>query len=45
MNTDVVLRLDVQGAATVRELIPNAIFVFLTAESEASLGRRLVVGS
>lgn len=42
MNTDVVLRLDVQGAATVRGLIPDAVFIFLVAESEASLARRLV---
>jgi len=40
-NTDVVLRLDVQGAATVRALIPGAVFIFLVAESEAVLGRRL----
>ena len=43
MNTDVVLRLDVQGAATVRGLIPDAVFIFLVAESEACLARRLVV--
>jgi guanylate kinase len=42
MRTDVVLRLDVQGAATVRGLIPGAVFIFLVAESEASLARRLV---
>lgn len=42
LNVDVVLRLDVQGAATVRELVPGAVFVFITADSEASLCRRLV---
>ena len=42
LNVDVVLRLDVQGAATVRELVPGAVFVFITAGSEASLCRRLV---
>ena len=39
---DVVLRLDVQGAATMRRLLPGAVFVFLAAESEAALVSRLV---
>jgi guanylate kinase len=38
---DVVMRLDVQGAATVKELIPAASSVFLVAESEAELIARL----
>ncbi len=38
---DVIMRVDVQGAATVRKLIPNAISVFLTTESESELIRRL----
>lgn len=38
---DVVMRLDVQGAATVRALVPQAITIFLTAESEAALVERL----
>jgi guanylate kinase len=38
---DVIMRVDVQGAATIRKLIPNAISVFLTTESEAELDRRL----
>ena len=38
---DVVLRLDVQGAATVRRMIPEAVHVFLAAESEGALARRL----
>lgn len=38
---DVIMRVDVQGAATVRKLIPNAITVFLTTESELELVRRL----
>ena len=42
MDTDVVLRLDVQGAATVRTLIPGAVFIFIAADSEANLCRRLV---
>lgn len=38
---DVVMRLDVQGAATVRSLIPDAILIFLIASSEEELLRRL----
>ncbi len=39
---DVILRVDVQGAATLRRRIPGAVFIFLTAESEEELIRRLV---
>ncbi len=38
---DVVMRLDVQGAATVRCMIPEAILVFLSAASEEELTSRL----
>jgi guanylate kinase len=38
---DVIMRVDVQGAATIRKLVPNAIFLFLTAESEQALVNRL----
>jgi guanylate kinase len=38
---DVVLRLDVQGAATIRRLLPEAVLIFLTCESEAALTERL----
>jgi guanylate kinase len=38
---DVIMRVDVQGAATVRKLIPNAILIFLTTETEAELIKRL----
>jgi guanylate kinase len=38
---DVVLRVDVQGAATIRSLAPEALLIFLLAESEAELERRL----
>lgn len=38
---DVIMRLDVQGAATVRELVPNAILIFLVASSEKELVNRL----
>ena len=40
-NLDVIMRVDVQGAATIRKLIPNAVFIFLAAESEEALIRRL----
>lgn len=39
---DVVLRLDVQGAATVRRLLPGAVSVYIVAASEAELVERLV---
>ncbi|MEZ4516919.1 MAG: guanylate kinase [Chloroflexota bacterium] len=38
---DVILRVDVQGAATVRKLIPEAISVFLRTRSEEVLVQRL----
>jgi guanylate kinase len=38
---DVIMRVDVQGAATIRKLIPNAILIFLMAETEESLVKRL----
>jgi guanylate kinase len=38
---NVIMRLDVQGTATVRNLIPNAITVFLRTETEEDLVRRL----
>lgn len=38
---DVIMRVDVQGAATIRKLVPNAVFIFLTAESEQALVNRL----
>ncbi|KAF8065540.1 V2 [Scenedesmus sp. PABB004] len=41
-GVDVVLRIDVQGAATVRRLLPGVVSVFIVAESEAALVRRLV---
>lgn len=41
-GSDVVLRIDVQGAATVRKLMPNVVTIFLVADSEASLVTRLV---
>lgn len=38
---DVIMRIDVQGAATIRRLVPNAVTIFLTAESEEKLVLRL----
>jgi guanylate kinase len=38
---DVVMRVDVQGATTVRKLAPEAVLIFLTTESEDALVRRL----
>jgi guanylate kinase len=38
---DVIMRVDVQGAATVRRLAPEAVLIFLTASSEEELERRL----
>lgn len=39
---DVIMRLDVQGAATVRRLIPEAVMIFVTAASEDELVGRLM---
>lgn len=38
---DVIMRLDVQGAATVRNLAPEAVLIFITTSSEEELVRRL----
>jgi guanylate kinase len=38
---DVVMRIDVQGAATIRKLAPEALLVFLTTENESELVSRL----
>lgn len=38
---DVIMRVDVQGSATIRKLVPNAVTVFLMSESEEELERRL----
>lgn len=38
---DVIMRVDVQGAATIRKIIPNAIFIFLVTPSENDLVERL----
>jgi guanylate kinase len=38
---DVIMRVDVQGAATIRRLVPEAVLIFLTASSEEELVQRL----
>lgn len=38
---DVIMRIDVQGAATIRRLVPEAVFIYISAESEGALVRRL----
>jgi guanylate kinase len=40
-NQDVLMRLDVQGAATIRRMMPEAVLIFLTAPSEQELIKRL----
>jgi len=38
---DVLMRVDVQGAAKIRKIVPNAVTIFLAPESEEELTRRL----
>lgn len=38
---DVIMRVDVQGAATIRKLYPGALLIFITTDSEEELVRRL----
>jgi guanylate kinase len=38
---DVIMRIDVQGAATIKKLIPDVVLIFLTTESEEDMVRRL----
>lgn len=38
---DVVLRVDVQGARTIRKLCPDALLIFLTVDNQAEIERRL----
>jgi guanylate kinase len=39
---DVVMRIDVQGAASVREIAPDALLIFLTTNNEDELIKRLI---
>jgi len=41
VGEDVLLKIDVQGAATVRQKVPQAIFIFLAPQSLGELSRRL----
>jgi len=38
---DVIIKIDVQGAATIRRIAPRAVFIFLTAPSFEALSNRL----
>jgi guanylate kinase len=38
---DVLMRIDVQGAAKIRQIVPNAVTIFLAPDSEGELERRL----
>lgn len=38
---DTVIKVDVQGAATIRKTVPQAVFIFLVAPSTRELARRL----
>ncbi len=38
---DVIMRVDVQGAATIRRTLPGAVFIFLAASTGQELRRRL----
>ncbi|HWQ84108.1 MAG TPA: guanylate kinase [Anaerolineales bacterium] len=38
---DVIMRVDVQGAARIRELIPDTLLIFLTTQDEDELVKRL----
>lgn len=38
---DVILRIDVQGAASIRELAPDALLIFLTTQNEDEMVHRL----
>jgi len=38
---DVVMRVDVQGAATIKELCPDALLIFMTTQDEDELVKRL----
>jgi guanylate kinase len=39
---DVIMRIDVQGAATIRKLCPDALLIFLTTATEEELVQRLI---
>ena len=41
MGMDVMLKVDIQGAATIKEILPQAVFIFLIPPSMKDLERRL----
>lgn len=41
-GNDIVLRIDVQGSATIKKIVPNAVFIFLAASDMDELMDRLV---
>ncbi len=38
---DVIMRIDVQGAETIRKLVPDALLIFITTQSEEEMVNRL----
>jgi len=40
-GTDTVVKVDVQGAATIKKMLPEAVFIFLMPPSMEELSRRL----
>jgi guanylate kinase len=38
---DVIVKVDIQGAATIKKLIPQAVFIFLAPQSREDLAKRL----
>ncbi len=40
-HKDVIVKIDVQGARTIKELVPDAVLIFLNAPSKIELERRL----
>lgn len=41
MGEDVIVKIDVQGAATIKKMVPNAVFIFLVPTSKDDLSFRL----
>jgi guanylate kinase len=40
-GADTIIKVDVQGAATIKEILPQAVFIFLMPPSVAELEKRL----
>ncbi len=41
LGQDVIVKIDVQGAATIKKMVPNAVFIFLVTTSKDDLAIRL----